>query len=306
MSKIPAAKMDTLVTVIIVFFVCLLSFSVGTYVGKRFSDYQHQIALLKGSPTEESLALNPETHDASIAHSTEEQDHSSPSAALSDDDVAKLAQEFATTSDEALHDTTSEKPTEIPTHSDEHQEEATHQAGNKDQHTNKDDRHLASETPTEPAPSKTVTAKASTTHTPATQTATTTTKAAHTSTAATANSKANVTEEKQSHDADHVDQQTVAKNLATSRAGKYTVQVGSFPTEIEASQLTETLKKQGLSAYFVAARVPSKNADEKEKYKTWYRVSVGLYGDLKEAESTKNQLVTDKKIKSGMVLKLTE
>ena len=41
------SKTDVVVKLILVFFISLLSFSIGTFVGKKFSDNQHKIAQLE-------------------------------------------------------------------------------------------------------------------------------------------------------------------------------------------------------------------------------------------------------------------
>ena len=42
------SKADTLVKVVLVFFISLLSFSVGTFVGKQVSDSHHRRMALEG------------------------------------------------------------------------------------------------------------------------------------------------------------------------------------------------------------------------------------------------------------------
>jgi len=51
------SKTDVVVKLILVFFISLLSFSIGTFVGKKFSDNQHRISLVEpthGDDSEES------------------------------------------------------------------------------------------------------------------------------------------------------------------------------------------------------------------------------------------------------------
>lgn len=47
MNQIGGSRTDTLIKLVLVFFLSLLSFSVGTFVGKQFSDSQHKIADLE-------------------------------------------------------------------------------------------------------------------------------------------------------------------------------------------------------------------------------------------------------------------
>ena len=41
------SKTDVVVKLVLVFFISLLSFSIGTFVGKKYSDNQHQLAALE-------------------------------------------------------------------------------------------------------------------------------------------------------------------------------------------------------------------------------------------------------------------
>lgn len=81
-------KTDTIVKLILVFFISLLSFSVGTFVGKQFSDSQHRLASLE----------NEYNKDASQSRTTAsipgEEMQVEPAEILSNEDVAKLAEEF--------------------------------------------------------------------------------------------------------------------------------------------------------------------------------------------------------------------
>lgn len=89
-------KSDVVVKVVFMFFVTLLSFSVGTFVGKKYSDNQYQLASLEPHSKKES------THETAAAHS---EGHTAPAeshsaetnnSAMSDADIAKLAEEFMT------------------------------------------------------------------------------------------------------------------------------------------------------------------------------------------------------------------
>lgn len=80
-----AAKSDVLIKLVLVFFISLLSFSIGTFVGKNYSDNQHRRA-----------ALEPNAHGQ--ARSTASHDSHQPAAhekTMSDEEISKLAAEFA-------------------------------------------------------------------------------------------------------------------------------------------------------------------------------------------------------------------
>lgn len=47
MGQRGGSKTDTLIKLLLIFFISLLSFSVGTFVGKQFSDSQHKLTLLE-------------------------------------------------------------------------------------------------------------------------------------------------------------------------------------------------------------------------------------------------------------------
>ncbi len=87
------AKTDTLIKLVLIFFISLLSFSVGTFVGKQFSDSQHRMASLEqkrsstgdhGDEGERETASIPDGH-ADVK----------PEDALTDEDINKLSEEFA-------------------------------------------------------------------------------------------------------------------------------------------------------------------------------------------------------------------
>ncbi len=82
------SKTDTVVKLVLVFFISLLSFSVGTFVGKQFSDSQHRLASLE---SEYNKDANQGRTTASIPSNNMEME---PSEILSSDDIAKLAEEF--------------------------------------------------------------------------------------------------------------------------------------------------------------------------------------------------------------------
>lgn len=81
-NEFGGSRTDTLIKLVLVFFLSLLSFSIGTFVGKQFSDSQHKIAELEsGAPAERSAASIPETK-------------TEPNQAISEDEIAKLSEEF--------------------------------------------------------------------------------------------------------------------------------------------------------------------------------------------------------------------
>lgn len=80
------SRTDTLIKLVLIFFISLLSFSVGTFVGKQFSDSQHKMASL-----ESEYDSHGDRETASIPeHSTEVK----PDQALTEKDIQEIAEEF--------------------------------------------------------------------------------------------------------------------------------------------------------------------------------------------------------------------
>src|ERR1700735_2139756 len=82
------SRTDTLIKLVLVFFLSLLSFSVGTFVGKQFSDSQHKIAELEGGENDATAASR------STASVSPEDAQPQPKNAITDDQVKSLSDEF--------------------------------------------------------------------------------------------------------------------------------------------------------------------------------------------------------------------
>src|SRR5271170_2553453 len=76
------SRTDTLIKLVLVFFLSLLSFSVGTFVGKQFSDSQHRVADLEGD-TDRVVASIPADVTKTV-----------PNQAISEDEISKVSEEF--------------------------------------------------------------------------------------------------------------------------------------------------------------------------------------------------------------------
>lgn len=92
-----STKTDAGVKLAIVFFISLLSFSIGTFVGKKYSDNQHTLASLE--PSKNAGPVEREVASAS-APTVEPK-----TGVMTDEEIAKLAEEFVT--DETTPSTTS-------------------------------------------------------------------------------------------------------------------------------------------------------------------------------------------------------
>lgn len=262
-------KTNSMIKLALVFFICLLSFSVGTYVGKKYSDNQHKLAQLephkKGAhdtagtefAANTDSAGHGEGHDTAAAHGEK---HEGDSQKLTDSEVAKIAEEFAT-----------ETTTASTAHDD----------GKPIQSTSDDEKQIKT------VPEKTVAqAAAANTHAASTTTAI---KAmpAKTTVATTKPAAAGVHEREPSS--------IPTTKEGTSVGAHYTVQIGSFPSEADAQKLTKDMLAKGIKTSYVSAQV---------KGQTYYRVNVGLFGTSKEAEEYKKDFLEKTKLASAFVQKV--
>lgn len=209
------AKSDVVVKLVLVFFISLLSFSIGTFVGKKYSDNQHKLAALEPG------------HGAADAHrEVASEEHGKTESSMSDDDIAKIAEEFA--DDETM-----------PTVSAHDEETAAH-----DDHAKAEDAHGAKAVAH--APEKPTHAEKSKTEEPSTP-------------AKNLVAGKNPTESmaKKAHAETRLPS-SLPKDVAQYSVGKFTVQVAAFGTETEAKRRAEDLKHQGYSAFYVPAQVKGK------------------------------------------------
>ncbi len=84
-----AAKSDAIVKLVLVFVISLLSFAVGTFVGKKYSDQQHKMA-----------AYEPMKEETSNRHVASEKELGK-AGTMTDEEIAKLAEEFVTDDSDA-------------------------------------------------------------------------------------------------------------------------------------------------------------------------------------------------------------
>lgn len=252
------SKTDAVVKLVLVCFVCLLSFSIGTFVGKKFSDNQHRLA--KFEPTE--------SETRGVASVTSHEAPKGKTASMTDEEIAKLAEEFVSDDEASPTESKSEAKTEVAAH----EGHGTAAKPEPKGEAKAEPKEVAEKKPIE-QPLKVAKEIAGD-------------KKASPPTVDPG--KARVPS-------------SLPRNLASSPIGKYTVQVGAYPTEEEATKQTERLKKEGHSAFFVEAKV--KNG---EATKTWYRVSVGLFATKKEAEVLMKDLMTEKKVTTALVQQITK
>jgi len=281
-----ASKTDVMVKLVLVFFISLLSFSIGTFVGKKYSDNQHQLAALEpGKAVAHGDAHGDEHGERTPASATGEKSNT-----MSDDEIAKLAEEFV--ADDAPTASTGHGET-AAAHGTEHNGEAI-----------KADAHGTPSTVQAPAPAhgeaKVADAKVDahkpshgSGETPVKRTAEPSSVAANL--AAGKNPPQNA--EKSATTADDRRPSSLPKDVAAYSVGKFTVQVAAYTDEAEAQKMASDLKTKGYSAFYIPATV---------KGKIYYRVSVGQFATPKEAQSYRGELMSKAKLNSAIVQKITE
>lgn len=293
-EKYGSSKTDVIVKLVLVFFMSLLSFTIGTYVGKKFSDNQHKLAQMEpqGDAQEEKV----EGEAREIASVSAESGEVKPKDALNDEEIKKLAEEFvsddkkggekaaegkAEGKSEAKsetkgeeHEAKAEHPKTTVVHEEAHGEAAAEKADHKVETPKKTEvlKKVPDEVPNHAAaPAVTAFAKQ------------------------VAENKAGQTDATSSKSETTRVPQSLPKELSTDSVGKFTVQVASYPSELEAEKMASDLKGKGFSAFYVSAKI---------KDKVWYRVSVGIFTTQQDAEKYKADLVARAKVSSAIVAKI--
>lgn len=267
----------------LVFAISLLSFSVGIFAGKKYSDNQHQLAALEPGKANADAHASDAHGDEHAATGHEGDGHAETEAAgdrsiaseastlnnngtMSDEEIAKLAEEFV--SDD--------------THTVASKETADHSAPAHDAHA------PAAAT----APAHTAKAPAPELAKPAATVAHTTPPAAklreHNPAVAAVAAKPVVESRIPT---------SLPKDVGQYQPNRFTVQVASYTDEGEAKKMATDLKGQGYGAFYVPALV---------KGKTYYRVSVGQFATQQEASLFRAELVEKAKVGSAIVQKITQ
>lgn len=89
----------------------------------------------------------------------------------------------------------------------------------------------------------------------------------------------------------------LASEMAQKGLGKYTIQIASFPSQEEAEKKVKELKALKLDAFSTETNV---------KGHQWYRVNVGLFATIKEAQTEKTQLADQSKITKTIIQKVSK
>jgi len=90
------------------------------------------------------------------------------------------------------------------------------------------------------------------------------------------------------------DEEPVLEKIRDEEAGVFTLQVGSFEDQREASLLAQRLKKAGHSSFLVRVNMPGEGG-------TWYRVRVGPFHSKKEAWTYKDDFENKERLPAFVV-----
>lgn len=277
------SKADTLVKVVLVFFISLLSFSVGTFVGKQVSDSDHRRMALEGEFKNERNIASTETKDEDKISEKEVE-------SLTEEFVSKEKMAAAETGDEA--EETKETKATTKTSEKIAEKSSEKSSGEKAEPAGYKSYNRTTKVAEEKTEIKKTAGKK---------------ESAATSVAAVAEGHA---------DATHAVAEKVAKgeaptdgakeerkpastlpSVAASAVGKYTVQVASYAEEKEAKTHAADLKGKGWNAFYFPAAVQGR---------TWFRVSVGLFNNFKSATDFRAQFMKDANTKSAIVQKIIQ
>ncbi len=250
-----AAKSDAIVKLVLVFVISLLSFAVGTFVGKKYSDQQHKIAAYE--------PMKEETLDRDVASAKAP----NRSGSMSDEEIAKLAEEFVTDDVDESEPTPAVAKVEVA-------------------------RAPSAANLNPAAKPVAVTAPAAAVTSPQQPM-----KVAQNIVEGTHTDKHLEAKPEKAKSANEVRlPAALPKNVAQYPAGKFTVQIASFSSEGDAKKRAEDLKNKGYSAFYLPAKVNGQ---------TWYRVSVGQFPNESEAKSYRAEFMQKSKIESAIIQKMT-
>lgn len=288
-----ASRTDTIVKLALVFIISLLSFSIGTFVGKQFSDQQHKTAMIErdggqsrstASIPTNSLEVQPENAltDADIASITEEFAHAEK------DEIDELLADKATTNSnvEVVEEVTEEK-TETPAKNKDQSIEDMVAEVNEEK---KAEEPMAVEKKDMPTVAKQETMKKEM-PTALPKKDAKNDVVSDTATKVAMNKKPVVKDKKE---VSRIPTSLPSK-IAASTVGKYTIQIAAYQKEAEAKAHSNRLTNQGYSAFYLSAKV---------KGNTWYRVNVGLFANRSKAKVFRKQLMKEASLKSALIKKV--
>lgn len=276
------SRTDTLIKLVLIFFVSLLSFSVGTFVGKQFSDSQHKRAMLEAEYDGGSR---------STASVPEDSVEVKPEDALTETDIQKIADEFTKPEEKDDHKAESDSHAIAESHEIKEHKGATEMVNAHG--ASQEIRNVAA-THSAPTATKEVAPKTATTH-----------DADHTAKAPATKAPLNAAEkiakdmapsENKPEPVKHVIT-NLPTNVSASSIGKFTIQISSHQSEDQAKAQATDLKSKGFSAFVVPATV---------KGRQWYRVSVGLFDKMPEAKNYREKFIKESGVSSAIVQQIVQ
>mgnify|MGYP000069426919 CR=1 FL=1 len=300
------AKSDVVVKLILVFFISLLSFAIGTFVGKKYSDNQYKLAKLEPEAKETHGADKHAERNVASAegdktgHGEQGNAHEAKSEMISDDEIKKLTDETLK-KEEFVADDSAEKSSAAKhdVHATAHEKadvkkEVTHEGAHSEV-------AKTEKAHSEPAKKATEVKKEHVVPT-----------AAHGQT-----SKKETSKGAEGHDEalaaaqafldgktpevkEEVKKETrlpssLPKDVAQYAVGKFTVQVASYAEKVDAEKKSSKLKEMGYQTNIFTAQVNGK---------IWYRVSFGLFATQEEALAEKAKFLDKNKTESALVQKI--
>jgi septal ring-binding cell division protein DamX len=271
MNQFGGSRTDTLVKLVLIFFISLLSFSVGTFIGKTVTEKQYKDTMYEPTGEEVEQASNDEDSKDAI-----------------DDEALSLTDEFAKIKKE-----TKEKGRAVAS---EHDEKA---AAAHDTHAAPaaHDDHGAHEAP-----------KMATVKPEAKKAAAKTEKIDMHGSNAGHNGHHDMMPEAATrvavgkpptaaHKTAAPKASSLPNEVGATTTGKYTIQIASYAKEDEANKHSADLNSKGFSAFVVPAQI---------KGQTWYRVSVGQFPTQSEAAGYKEEFVKKSNISKVIIQKIAQ
>lgn len=287
------SKADTLVKVVLVFFISLLSFSVGTFVGKQVSDSDHRRVALEG----EYKGGRKVASEDGAAHGEDSGDK------ITDKEVESLTEEFVN-KEKAEHGSVEHSEHHETAESahgegagDHKAEEAQPAVAHKEDAGHKADAHAA---PGAYKEYKRGDTKAAAHDAPKAEPMASAEHKTASKADATHKVAGKVAEGQAPTDGHTVKDRkpsSILPSVANTAVGKYTVQVASYAEESEAKSQAAELKSKGWTAFYLPAQVNGK---------TWYRVTVGLFNNYKAAQEFRGQFMKEANVKTAIVQKIVQ
>lgn len=272
MNQVGSSRVDTVLKLLLLAFISLLAFSSGVYFGKQMSDSDYKLKAL----------------ESDFNHSSKQAEHSSkdldvhPEEAVVDEEVAALSDKFVNAERDDLaeleegggHGTTKDahgkteenrKVASADSHGDDHDEPA--------------DEHAA---PAGHGSAKAAAGKPDL-------------SAAHKAATRVANNAAPVEAAQPAAHNESRKPTALPKTVGSNGAVEFTVQVASYPTADAAKEHANELVKKGFPAFPVEATINGR---------VWYRVSVGSFKTMRDADSYRAQLLKQTELQSAIVQKI--